>query len=233
MITLTIYPASFGEPSASPFCVKSLCMLSAAGLDYEINETADPRKAPKGKLPVIVHDANTIADSEQIRAHIEAASGVDFDEGLSVTERAVSHAIIRMAEENIYFAIVTDRWKNDANWAHLKAEFFTDVPWIIRGVVTGHIRKQAIAQVDGQGIGLHSEEERLERITRDVAAIRDLLGDKPFLFGDHPTAADYSVVPMLRASLVTPVPVPLSDYIRGDAVLMAYLERGKQALYPG
>lgn len=65
-----------------------------------------------------------------------------------------------------------------------------------------------------------------------MISVRTILGDKPFLFGDRPTAADYTAVPMLRASIVTPVPTLLSDFIRQDAAVMAYLERGRAVLYP-
>lgn len=232
MITLTIYPESFGEPSASPFCTKALCMLQATGLSFQVDETPDPRKAPKQKLPIIKHDGHVIPDSEQIREHIEAAADFDFNEGLTAEQRGISRAVTRMLEEHFYFAVVADRWGNDANWAHVKKAFFSDIPAIIRPIVTRMIRKQAIGQLNGQGIGRHTEEERFDRARRDVISVRTILGDKPFLFGDGPTAADYTAIPMLRSSIVTPVPTLLSDFIREDAKIMAYLERGKAALYP-
>ena len=70
------------------------------------------------------------------------------------------------------------------------------------------------------------------RVRRDLVALRDLLGDKPFLFGDQPTGADYSVVPMLRAAIVTPVEKPLAQFIKTDPDLMAYVTRGTDRLYP-
>ena len=232
MITLTIYPESFGEPSASPFCTKALCMLKATGLSFQVDETPDPRKAPKQKLPVIEHDGHVIPDTEQIREHIEAAADFDFNEGLSAEQRGISRAVTRMLEEHFYFAVVADRWGNDANWAHVKKAFFSDIPAIVRPFVTRMIRKQALGQLNGQGIGRHTEEERFDRARRDVISVRTILGDKPFMFGDGPTAADYTAVPMLRSSIVTPVPTLLSDFIREDAKIMAYLERGRAALYP-
>jgi len=232
MIKLTVYPAAFEEPTASPFCMKSLCMLQAAGVPFEIVETGDPRNAPKQKLPFIEVDGQAIPDSEQIRAYIEAEADMDFDEGLSERERGISRAIIRMVEEHIYFAIVADRWGEDDNWEFVREAFFSDVPRIVRGFITNHIRKQALAQLNGQGIGRHSREERFERVRRDIIAIREVLGDKPFLFGARPSAADYSVVPMLRASIVTPVPKALSQFIINDSVLMKYVARGMETFYP-
>lgn len=232
MIKLTVYPASFEEPTASPFCMKSICMLHAAGLPYEIIETGDPRGAPKQKLPFIEVDAQQIPDSEQIRSFIETAADLDFDEGLTERQRGISRAIIRMVEEHVYFAIVADRWGEDDNWEHVRRAFFSDIPVIIRGFVTRQVRKQALAQLDGQGIGRHSPEERFDRVRRDVIAIREILSDKPFLFGENPTAADYSVVPILRASSVTPVTKPLAAFIKSDPTLMAYVTRGTDRLYP-
>lgn len=232
MIKLTVYPASFEEPTASPFCMKSICMLHAAGLPYKIVETGDPRGAPKQKLPFIEVDSQLIPDSEQIRGFIETVADLDFDEGLSERERGISRAIIRMVEEHVYFAIVADRWGEDDNWEHVRRAFFSDIPAIIRGFVTRQIRKQALAQLDGQGIGRHSPDERFDRVRRDIIAVREVLGDKPFLFGETPTAADYSVVPMLRASIVTPVTKPLSAFIKNDQTLMAYVTRGTDTLYP-
>lgn len=232
MITLTLFPEAFGEPTASPFCMKAWCMLQASGLPYELNVTSDPRKSPKGKFPVIELDGVAIADSEQIRTHVEAISGRDFDEGLSAGERAVSQAVIRMVEEHVYFAILMDRWGEDDNWSHVRRVFFSDMPWILRGVIPHLARKQALQALHGQGMGRHTSEERFDRVQRDLIAIRDLLGDKPFLFGDDPTAADFTVVPMLRASIVTPETKPLGQFIKEDRSLMAYVTRGTDRLYP-
>jgi glutathione S-transferase len=232
MIKLTVYPAAFEEPTASPFCMKSMCMLQTAGVPFEIIETGDPRKAPNGKLPFIESDGQQIPDSEQIRAFIETVADVDFDEGLSERERGISRAIIRMVEEHIYFAIVADRWGEDDNWEYVREAFFSDIPKILRGFVTGYIRKQALAQVKGQGMGLHTKEVRFDRVRRDLIAIREVLGDKPFLFGDKATAADFSAVPMLRAAIVTPVEKPLGRFIKQDKVLMTYVERFMDQYYP-
>lgn len=232
MIKLTVYPASFEEPTASPFCMKSLCMLKAAGIPHEVIETGDPRHAPKGKLPFINADGEQIPDSEQIRAFIETVADLDFDEGLSERERGISRALIRMVEEHIYFAVVADRWGEDDNWEYVKAAFFTDVPWIIRGFVTNSVRKQALAQLNGQGIGRHSAEERFDRVRRDLIAIREVLGNKPYLFGETATAADFSVVPMLRASIVTPVEKPMGRFIKKEKPLMDYVSRFMDSHYP-
>jgi len=232
MIKLLIYPPAFGEPTASPFCMKTLCMLEAAKLPYQIVETPDPRKTPNAKLPVIEVDGQVIADSEVIRAFIEKTANFDFDSGLNERDRALSRSVIRMVEEHVYFAIVADRWGEDDNWVYVRNVFFGQIPAIIRGIVTGFIRKQALRDLHGQGTGRLSRKERFDRVRRDIIALREILGEQDFLFGEHPTAADYSVLPMLRASIVTPVEKPLAKFIKNDPILMAYVTRVTDRSYP-
>lgn len=227
-----VFHPAFGEPSGSPFSVKAMCLLEMSGKDWAPEYIRDPRKMPKAKLPVLEDGGKMIADSDQIRDHLEQAHGVDFDAGLSDEQKAVSRALIRMAEEDIYFAVLCDRWMNDANWLRVKDAFFSHLTFPMSLILPPLVRKGVLAQVNGQGMGRHSEEERLGRIDADIASITTLLGDKPFLFGDTPTAADASVAPMLKAFAVSPVETRLSARVRGDEPLMAYLTRAKERIYP-
>lgn len=232
MLKLITYPAAFGLPSASPFGVKAMCFLKMAGAKWEIGRSADPRKAPKGKLPMLLDGDTKIPDSEDIRSFLEQTFSVDFDDGLSLERRATSRAVIRMCDEHLYFALVCDRRLNDANWEVLREEFFGMIPKLVRGFVTKKIRQQVRASMQAQGMGRHSVEERLVRADLDITAIMALLGDKPFLFGDAPTAADASAAPMLGAMAGSPTETPLSKRVISDTPLMAYLERVAKALYP-
>ena len=233
MLKLITFPAAFDAPAASPFCVKAMCMLKASGLDWAAEITSDPRKAPKQKLPALRDGGRVIPDSNEIRDHLETRYGVDFDTGLSDQDRAVSRAVIRMAEEHIYFAITCNRWLDDDNWAVTREVLFGGIiPKPLFKFVTGKIRKQAKANADGQGMGRHSPQERADRIAKDFLAIETLLGDKPFLFGGTPTAADMSVVPMLHALSTSTMETPSSRLVTGNAGLMAYIARGIAAMYP-
>jgi len=232
MHTLTVYPPGFSEPSGSPFCVKAMCLFQLSGLDWTPDFQNDPRKAPKAKFPVL-HDAqNTIPDSDAIRDHLEACYDQDFDGGLSREQRATSRAIIRMVEENLYFCLVFDRWVNEANWSNIRKILFGHIPFPLFIFVTHQVRKQALAALKGQGMGRQSRGEVVARAGKDIAAVKVLLGDQAFLFGDRPTAADASVVPMLRAITASPTPTELQALVTTDEDLMAYLDRGQAAMYP-
>ncbi len=66
MITLRSFGPAFGLPDPSPFVTKAEVLLKMAGLPYTV-DTGGFKKAPKGKLPYIDDDGETIADSTFIR----------------------------------------------------------------------------------------------------------------------------------------------------------------------
>ena len=175
MLKLVTYSGAFGEPSGSPFCVKAMCLLQMSGLDWQPDYQADPRKSPKGKMPLLIDGDETIADSDQIRDHLETRHSIDFDSKLNAEQRAVSRAIIRTFEEHFYFILQSDRWEDDANWAHVKEIYFSDLPPIVRNIVPGIVRKQALRQGWEQGIRRHSLEERLDRAQKDIDAVQKTL----------------------------------------------------------
>lgn len=232
MLKLTVYPAAFSEISASPFSVKALCLMEASKQDYIIEYQADPRKTPKHKLPVLQHGSKIIPDSDQIRDYMEANFDLDYDQGLNAEQRGQSRSIIRMVEESLYFCILTNKWQNDKHWSTTRDEFFGEIPKLLKLFLPNLIRKNIVKQAKAQGMGRHSFKEQIIRAEKDIQAIESILGKKKFLFGAKPTAADMSVVPMLRAAAFFPINNELSDLIVTRPSLMAYIDRGKDKIYP-
>lgn len=232
MITLITYPSHFGQPAASPFCAKAIWLLNLSGQPWQREDTPDPRRMPRQKLPAIRVDGRVIPDSDNIRDYLESL-GTDFDAGLSDMERATSRAFIRMAEEHMYFHIVMDRWGDDAIWPTIRETYFSSIPKPIRGLVTGSLRRAAMKGMHGQGIGRLTPEERLLRIEADLTAITTRLWHGPFLFGDRPTAADASVAAMLCAMRATPGKTLLKTRIAEDEILCRYMDRAEDAMARG
>ncbi|MEM6372001.1 MAG: glutathione S-transferase family protein [Pseudomonadota bacterium] len=229
MLTLITYPAAFGEPSASPFCVKAIYLLNLSGHTWQREDTADPRAWPKGKLPAIQQDDEIIGDSDNIRTWLEG-KGAQFDGGLSEIDRATSRAFIRMAEEHLYFHVLLDRWDNDAVWPSIRDTYFSAIPPLIRNLVTGRMRRAVVKGMLTQGLGRLSPEERMQRVEPDLQAIAARLWPGPFLFGSEPSAADASVAPMLAAMAATPCDTAMSRRIKQDDILADYIERVANAL---
>lgn len=229
---LHTYSEFMGEPSGSPFCIKAMCLLEMGSFDWKPKWIADPSKAPKKKLPVLDDGGTIIADSDHIRDYLENKYSVDFDSNLSDRDKAISRLIIRSLEEHLYFVGMADRWMVDGNWKHVKELYFSSLPFPLSLFVPDIVRKQVKGQLAGQGTGRHSQQEQFLRGKKEVDAVEQILGDKAFLFGDDPSAADATAVPFLRGNMVNPHPTPMRDYIAENENLVAYLDRGKEAIYP-
>jgi glutathione S-transferase len=203
MITLYSFGPAFGLPDPSPFVTKAEVLLKMAGLPYN-TDTGGFNKAPKGKLPYIVDDGDTIADSTFIRWHLEKKHRIDLDRGLDAEQRAIAWAFEKMLEDNLYWAVVHERWMDDANFDKGPRSFFRKIPAPMRTFLVPIIRRQVRRALHGQGMGRHSPEEIVALGTRSIDATADFLGTKPFLMGSEPTGVDATVFAFI-AGLLCPV----------------------------
>ncbi|HEV2430640.1 MAG TPA: Tom37 metaxin N-terminal-like domain-containing protein, partial [Burkholderiales bacterium] len=94
-IKLFQFPRMFGIPNVSPFCCKLETWLRIARVPYEIVDTPDPRKGPKGKLPFIEDAGVRIGDTSLIVDHLVRTRGVDPDARLNASQRAIALLVQR------------------------------------------------------------------------------------------------------------------------------------------
>jgi glutathione S-transferase len=224
MLTLLTYPRHGEVFSLSPFCVKAGLLLTYAGQPFQREDLNDPRKMPHRKLPVLRTPAGLVPDSDNIRRHLEA-KGADFDPGLSSRDKAHAQALIRLAEDTLYFHVVRDRWANEAVWPSIRDAYFGSIPALIRRPVTHSIRQSVCTGLAFQGTGRFSESERTGRLEQDLQAVTVLVKDSPFLMGSQITSADFSVASMLQAMRTTIVETSLVLRISDDPVLSGYVDR--------
>ena len=224
MYTLITFPAGFGTLSYSPFCIKAAWLLNAARVPWSRQDENDPRKYPNGKLPVLEAGTDLIPDSDGIRRHLES-QGADFWGDLSPREKALGHAVIRMAEEHTYYFCAMDRWMNDAVWPHIRDAYFGAIPRAIRGIVTGQLRKNLRRSLMQRGFLRLPETARVALLEADLQAIATMLEGQNYLFGETATLPDFSVAAMLAAMQTGPIETAQTRRITQDPDLMGYLAR--------
>lgn len=232
MIQLFMYRPAFGQPSGSAFCVKALILLKMAEADFEIVYQDDPRKTPKGKLPIIVDGAATVADSSFIRAYLENRLGTDFDAGLTEEQRAVSLAFQRLTEEHLYWSMIAARWAHPDGWSAVRDAYFNKLPGLIRPIISGMVRKGVLKSALGHGMGRHSMTEQFQLGADNLAAIAAWLGDKPFMHGAEPTAIDASVGAFVSAIHDDGLNTPMRAAARSNVNLAAYAARIRERYFP-
>lgn len=231
MITLYAFGPNFGLPDPSPFVTKTDLHLKMTGLRYDTAFGGLPI-APKSKLPFIVDDGETIADSTFIREHLERKYGVDFDEGLAPAEQAQAWAAERMVEDHLYWAMVHDRWMIDDNFARGPARFFDAAPEAARPAIMAQAREKVRLALYGQGLGRHSGEEVVALAARSLGAVSTLIGDKPYLMGGRPCGADAIVFGVLAGILWPDFDSPVRRAGLRYSNLVRYCRRMMEQWYP-
>jgi glutathione S-transferase len=231
MITLYTFGAAFGLPDPSPFVTKAEVLLKMAGLAYRIDNTGF-RRAPKGKLPYIDDDGERTADSTFIRWHLENKYHIDFEKGLSAEQRAIGWAFEKMAEDNLYWALVDARWFDETNFAKGPREFFRKIPAPVRPLVIAFIRRQLRRTLYGQGMGRHNRAEIVALGTRSIVAIAEFLGTKPFLMGSEPTGVDATIFAFVAGTLCPHFDTPLRTAAESHNILRRYVGRMTARYYP-
>jgi glutathione S-transferase len=231
MITLYGFGAGFGLPEISPFVTKTEVQLKMAGLAYR-KERAKPPSSPKGQLPYIVDDAETIADSTFIRAHLEAKYGFDFDAPLSLQARAQAWAFERMIEHHVYWALVGARWVDGDNFAKGPAHFFDSAPAHLREKMREDAQFRVAENYLLSGLGRHAPEEDIDLAVRSLFALSVQLGDRPFLMGETPCGMDATAFGALAGILTPFFESALRQRTEQFANLTAYVDRMMLVYYP-
>jgi glutathione S-transferase len=230
-IKLFQFPRQFAIPNVSPFCCKMETWLRIAGIPYEVIDTPNPRKAPKGKVPFIDDGGLRLGDSSLIIDHLKKTRGVDPDAHLDAGQRATALAVQRMIEEHFVFVILYTHFIRDDGW-QLMRHTFDGVPAFIRPLVAAMVRGQMRKILKFQGVGRHTDAEIIDSGRRDWQAVLTLFGDGPFFFGAEPTTIDATLFGALATTLRTPVPSPIRDFLLGQPKLVAHTELMRQRFFP-
>lgn len=196
-IQLYKFGSVWGIADASPFCIKveSFLRLAKASFDVVPFDVKNLKGAPKGKMPYIALDGGElVADSSLIIERLTKVLKFDLDEKLSVEQKAISHAYIRMLDEATYWPLLFSRWSDEKGWGVIAPIFFHAVPVFLRPLVEFSSRRDMLKSMSGQGINRHSGEEIYEFARKDFQALADFLGENNFFFGaERPALLDITV----------------------------------------
>jgi glutathione S-transferase len=230
-IRLFQFPRLFGIPNLSPFCCKLETWLRIAGLPYEVVDTSNPRKGPKGKLPFIEDGGVRIPDTSRIIAHLVKTRGVDPDAHLDRRQRAIALLVQRTLEEHYAFVLAYTHLVSDEGMRRVD-ERFASLPAIARPLVARLVRRAVRDILWKQGILRHSHDEIVEAAVRDWRAVLAFKSDGPYFFGEKPSGTDAIMFGTLATTVLTPIETPIRDFLRAQPDCVAYAERMMARFYP-
>jgi len=112
MITLYSWPELFGVADNNGFGLKVFAFLKLVGLPFTHEHVLDASAAPRGQLPYLTDDGETIGDSDTIIAHLIRKHRLSIDAGLNAAQRDANLLVSRMLDD-LYWVMSYSRWKDE------------------------------------------------------------------------------------------------------------------------
>ncbi len=232
MIKLYSFGKKLGVADPSPFVLKVDAYLRMAGIEFE--SIANPNnlsKAPKSKLPFIDDGGKIIADSQFIFDHLKQQYGNNLDGELTTEQQAQVYLLTKSLDENLYFSLVHSRWLSDDTWPIIKNTFFGKLPFPLKYIVPGIVKKGVAKSLKGQGFGRHTNEEILDISKQSFQALSDLLADQAYFFGETPCSFDAAAFGLLAQFILVEYSNPFNDLARSFPNLVNYCKQVEKQYY--
>jgi glutathione S-transferase len=99
MLTLYSYPELFGVADNNGHGLKVFAFLRLYHVPFRHEHILDASAAPRGQLPYIIDDGETVGDSETIIAYLTSKYHLTLDEELTGAQRDLDHLITRMLDD--------------------------------------------------------------------------------------------------------------------------------------
>jgi len=228
-ITLIQYPGAGGDSTFSPPCTKARMALRLKGLPFRTRNVYSPAQAkrynPRGRVPTLLIDGETIVDSTDIVTALDARYPDPPLTPATPVERAQAKVYEDWADEVLYFYLVWLRWGVDDNFERMREVRLSRLAWPKNWIVPIVARRIARGRALAQGVGLKGDEVVRRELSDCLDALEALVSGRSYLVGDRLSRADLAVaavIDQLDEPRLTPDAVVL---VRGRAGIMRWLDR--------
>ncbi len=218
MITLYSYPTLFGVADNNGYGLKVFAFFRLAGLPFVHEHIFDASAAPRGQLPYVVDDGETIGDSETIIAHAIGKYRLGIDAGLSARERDQNLLLTRMLDD-LYWVMSYSRWKDERYWPAFRDALMREHPSLTEEGLH-KARAFNFQRYHYQGIGRYAPKAAYARGLADLTVLADLIPETGYVHGDAPTSIDAGIYGFIANIYFYAIDTPLKDFVvsRGNLV---------------
>jgi len=229
VVVLHMFQRATNTPNLSPFALKLETWLRMADIRYVV-DTDEPQNYRTDKCPWITLNGVELTDSELIMHQLQEKFHQPVQEThLTAAEHGVGRAVQTMMDEHASIIVfckryLFDRAVNMPAWVCKEYRIAFSLFWPL-------IWPQIKKFFDVKGVGRLTQQEALFFLYRDLQALEDLLGEKPFLLGEKATSYDAAVFAELTQVLYGCAP-EVESHVRGSyPVIVRYHERMKAAYW--
>ncbi len=211
MITLYSYPELFGVADNNGYGLKVFTFLRLNGMPFKHEHVFDASAAPRGQLPYIVDDGETIGDSDTIIAHVIAKNRLKIDAALTAGQRDMSLLITRMLDD-LYWVMSYSRWKDERFWPTFRDALLREHP----SLTEAGLRKAQefnFQRYHFQGIGRYAPDAAYARGLADLKVLADIIPANGYVHGETPTSIDAGIYGFIANIFFYDIDTPLKQFV--------------------
>ena len=220
MLTLYSYPELFGVADNNGYGLKVFAFLRLAGVPFRHEHVFDASAAPRGQLPYLVDDGETIGDSNTIIAHLVRKYRLTIDDGLNPAERDTDHMIGRMLDD-LYWVMSYSRWKDERFWPAFRDALMREHP----SLTEAGLRKAQdfnFQRYHFQGIGRYAPDAAYARGLADLRVLANLIPASGYVHGAKPTSIDAGIYGFIANIHFYEIETPLKRFVSSHANLVRH-----------
>ena len=211
MITLYSYPMLFGVADNNGYGLKVFAFLRLAGLPFAHEHIFDASAAPRGQLPYLVDEGETIGDSETIIAHLTRKYRLTVDAALDARQRDLSLLVTRLLDD-LYWVMSYSRWKDERYWPVFRAALMREHPALTdEGLAKA--RDYNFQRYHFQGIGRYAPEAAYARGLADLGVLADLVPEGGYVHGAAPSSIDAGIYGFVANIHFYEIDTPLKQFV--------------------
>jgi len=222
MITLYSYPELFGVADNNGYGLKVFAFMRIAGIPFHHEQVFDASGAPRGQLPYIVDEGQTIGDSEAIIAHLIYKYRLTIDRGLSTQDRDHNLLLIRMLDD-LYWVMSYSRWKDERYFLPFRDAFMAQHPRVDAAGLD-KAREYNAQRYHYQGIGRYAPDQAYARGVADLRVLADLIPENGYVHGARPTSIDAGIYGFVANIHFFPIETPLKAFVTAHPNLVRHCE---------
>jgi glutathione S-transferase len=211
MITLYSYPTLFGVADNNGYGLKVFAFMRLGGLRFVHEHIFDASVAPRGQLPYIIDDGDTVGDSEIIIAHLTGKHRLTIDAALGVRERNLNLLVTRLLDD-LYWVMSYSRWKDERYWPAFRSALMREHTSLSdEGLAKA--REFNFQRYYFQGIGRYEPDAAYARGLADLSVLADLVPPNGYVHGAEPTSIDASIYGFVANIYFYDIDTPLRQFV--------------------
>lgn len=222
----------WGIANESPFCLKVETYLRMTAIPYQLVEMVDPKQSPNGKLPYMSFNGDIHTDSGCMIDFLEKQYGKPMTKTLTARQQTETVLVQRTLEEHMYWAVVHSRFIDPKGVQSFCGPYMKKIAFPFNYLLRRRLQKGVKKALWYQGLGRHDLNTMYALCLADLKAVRVLLDDKPFYFGETPSLVDACIYANLSVILYQPWDNVLREYLNEQSVIEQYCERMTSRFFP-